>query len=129
MNARITRTRWVDICALDAIAPGSGEHALVGRLQLAVLRDVSGEQVYAIDDFDPFSKSYALSRGAVVERDGEPQVESPVFKQSYSLLSGECIEAPSVRLGVYPARVRDGRVELQLAVHTLDSFESLEAVV
>jgi nitrite reductase (NADH) small subunit len=127
MNARITRTRWVDICRLDDILAGGSHPALVGRLQLAVHRLGSSDAVYATDDFDPYSKAYVLSRGQVDDRAGEPRVESPVYRQSFSLLTGTCVEDESVRVNVYPARVREGRVELQVAAVTLDSFESLEA--
>ena len=126
MNARITRTRWVDICRLDDIAAGGSQPALVGRLQLAVHRLGSTDAVYATDDFDPYSKAYVLSRGLVDDASGEPRVESPVYRQSFSLLTGTCVEDEAVRVAVYPARVREGRVELQLAAVTLDSFESLE---
>jgi nitrite reductase (NADH) small subunit len=126
MNARITRTRWVDVCRLDDISAGGSQPALVGRLQLAVHRLGATETVFATDDFDPYSKAYVLSRGSVDDVAGEPRVESPVYRQSFSLLTGTCVEDESVRVNVYPARVRDGRVELQLAAVTLDSFESLE---
>ena len=128
MNARISRSRWVDTCALDDIWPGSGECALVGRLQIAVLRAGAGETVYAIDNFDPFSKAYVLSRGIVGESHGEPIVVSPLYKQTFSLSSGVCLDDPTVKVGVYPARVRAGRIELQVPAHTLDSFESIESI-
>jgi len=128
MNAHITRTRWVDVCALDDISPDTGECALVGRLQIAILRVGEGEGVYAIDNFDPFSKAYVLSRGIVGDRKGTPKVASPMYKQSFSLLTGECLDDESVRVGVYPARVRDGRIELQVPAQTLDSFESIECM-
>jgi nitrite reductase (NADH) small subunit len=106
---------WLDVCALDDIAPDTGECALIGGLQVALLRVGEGE-VYAIDNFDPFSKAYVLSRGIVGDRGGVPKVASPMYKQSFSLVSGECLDDASVRVAVYPARVSGGRVELQLPV-------------
>ena len=86
-----------------------------------------GDAVYAFDSFDPFSKAYVLSRGVVDQAEGGvPCVASPVNQQQFSLLTGECLDDPSVRVTVYPARVRDGRVELQVAATTLDSFESID---
>ncbi len=130
MNARITRTRWVDVCALDDIGPQGVECALVGRLQVAILRVAQGEGegVYAIDSFDPYSKAYVLARGVVDEQDGVPRVASPVSLRRFSLLTGECLDDPSVSVSVYPVRLREGRVELQVPAITLDSFESMEAV-
>ena len=109
-------SEWLDVCALDDIAPDTGECALVGRTQIAVLRVGEGDTVYAIDNFDPFSKAYVLSRGIVGDRGGVPKVASPMYKQSFSLLSGECLDDASVRVSVYPARVSGGRVEVQVPV-------------
>src|SRR6185436_5263254 len=55
---------WLDVCALDDIAPDTGECALIGGTQIAVVR-VGEAAVYAIDNCDPFSKAYVLSRGIV----------------------------------------------------------------
>jgi nitrite reductase (NADH) small subunit len=128
MSTHITRTRWVDVCALDDIWPDGGEAALVGRLHVALLRVGATDVVYAIDNFDPFSKSYTLARGTVSERDGLPEVASPVYRRCFSLLTGECLDDASVKIGVYATRVRAGRLELQVPAHTLDSFESIESI-
>jgi len=109
-------TRWLDVCALDDIAPDTGECALVGGTQIALVRVGLGDAVYAIDNFDPFSKAYVLSRGIVGDRGGVPKLASPMYKQSFSLLSGECLDDASVRVCVYPVRVSGGRVELELPV-------------
>jgi nitrite reductase (NADH) small subunit len=105
---------WLDVCALEDIAPDTGECALVGGAQIALVRVGEGDSVYAIDNFDPFSKAYVLSRGIVGDRGGVPKVASPMYKQSFSLVSGECLDDASVRVAVYPTRVRGGRVELQV---------------
>ena len=105
---------WLDVCALEDIAPDTGECALVGGAQIALVRVGEGDSVYAIDNFDPFSKAYVLSRGIVGDRGGVPKVASPMYKQSSSLVSGECLDDASVRVAVYPTRVRGGRVELQV---------------
>jgi nitrite reductase (NADH) small subunit len=53
-----------------------------------------------------------LSRGIVGDKNGVPKIASPIFKQSFDLRSGQCLDDPSVRLRVYGVRVRDGRVEV-----------------
>jgi nitrite reductase (NADH) small subunit len=103
---------WLDVCALDDLVPDTGECALVGNRQIALVR--VGDAVYAIDNFDPFSRAYVLSRGIVGCRGGVPKLASPMYKQSFSLVSGECLDDASVKVDVYPARVRQGRVELQV---------------
>ena len=108
---------WIDVCALDDIVPQTGVCALLGRKQVAVYRFVPGtpgaaEEVYALSNFDPFSKAFVLSRGIVGDRAGVPKVASPVFKQNFDLRTGQCLDDATVSVRSYPARVRAGRVEV-----------------
>jgi len=101
---------WIDVCALDDIVPDTGVCALVGARQVALVR--IGDAVHAVDNFDPFSKAYVLSRGIVGDKGGVPKIASPIYKQSFDLRTGICLDDPSVSIAVYTVRVRDGRVEL-----------------
>jgi nitrite reductase (NADH) small subunit len=106
--------RWTPVCSLDDIVPDTGVCALVGDRQIALVRVGEGDQVYAIDNFDPFSKAFVISRGIVGDKNGVPKIASPIFKQSFSLLSGQCLDQPSVSIPTYAVRVRDGAVELRV---------------
>ena len=106
---------WVDVCALDDIVPDTGVCALVGRQAGRGVPGGPRREVYAAQNFDPFSKAFVLSRGIVGDRGGVPKVASPIFKQSFDLRTGLCLDDPAVSLRVYPARVRGGRVEVRLA--------------
>jgi nitrite reductase (NADH) small subunit len=112
--ARRTRptpaAEWTDVCALEDIVPDTGVCALVGAHQIALVR--IGDAVYAVDNFDPFSKAYVLSRGIVGDKAGVPKIASPIYKQSFDLRTGVCLDDPSVSIPVYNVRVRDGRVEI-----------------
>ena len=103
--------RWLDICALEDIVPQTGVCALLGRKQVAVFR-VGHEDLYALSNFDPFSKAFVLSRGIVGDKGGVPKVASPVFKQSFDLRTGQCLDDPAVAVKSYPVRLRGGRVEV-----------------
>jgi nitrite reductase (NADH) small subunit len=105
---------WHAVCALDDIVPDTGVCALLGGQQIAIVRVGTGEDVYAIDNFDPFSKAFVLSRGIVGDRGGVAKIASPIFKQSFELETGRCLDDPSVSIPVWPARVRDGRVEVAI---------------
>lgn len=87
--------------------PNTGVCALVGGRQVAVFRLDDGS-VYAIDNFDPFSRASVLSRGIVGDLKGELVVASPVYKQHFSLLSGQCLEDPNVKIPVYRVKRQDG---------------------
>ena len=98
------------ICRLDDIVPGTGVAALVGAEQVAVFR--IDQEVYAIGNRDPFSGANVLSRGIVGDLKGELVVASPVYKQHFSLVTGRCIEDPSVSVPVYGARVEGADIQI-----------------
>jgi nitrite reductase (NADH) small subunit len=104
--------RWVDVCGLDEIVPDTGVCALVGGRQVAVVRVGGHHDVYAISNFDPFSRAFVLSRGIVGDQRGVPKIASPIYKHSFDLRTGQCVDDAQVRIPVYRARLRDGRVEV-----------------
>ena len=107
---------WTDICALEDLVPGTGGAALVQGEQIAVVRARDG-RVFALSNFDPFSKAFVIARGIVGDRGGVVKIASPVFKQNYSLETGECLDDPTVRLATYPVRVIGGRVQIAVPCH------------
>ena len=92
------------ICKLADIVPNTGVCALVDGHQVAVYR-LDDDRVYAIDNHDPFSRANVLSRGIVGDQKGELVVASPIYKQHFSLTTGQCLEDPGVRVPVYTVRV------------------------
>jgi nitrite reductase (NADH) small subunit len=86
--------------------------ALVNGEQVAVFRIGQTDQVYAIANYDPFSKAYVLSRGIVGDRNGVPKVASPIYKQNFNLLTGQCLDNEAVRVASYPTRVVDQHVQV-----------------
>jgi nitrite reductase (NADH) small subunit len=108
-------TVWVDVCALADLVPDRGVAALVGRLQVAVflVANKKGEgELFALSNFDPFSQAFVLSRGIVGTRGDRLKVASPVYKQSFDLRTGECLDDPEVSVPVFGVRAVDGRVEV-----------------
>jgi nitrite reductase (NADH) small subunit len=99
---------WEDVCALDDVLPASGVCALIDGQQVAVVR--TRDAIYAIGNFDPFSKAFVLSRGIVGDRGGIPKIASPIFKQSFDLRTGQCLDDPRVQVPTYEVRVVSGRV-------------------
>jgi nitrite reductase (NADH) small subunit len=109
---------WVDVCRVDDITPDTGAAALVGGVQIAIVRVGNGsgdeQQIYAVGNFDPFSKAFVIARGIVGDRAGVPKIASPIFKQSFDLRTGQCLDDESVSLPSYPVRVREGRIAIQV---------------
>jgi len=102
---------WIAVCSLDDIAPNSGVCALVGGQQIAVFR-AGDDRIHALSNHDPFSNANVLSRGIVGDIKGELVVASPVYKQHFSLATGQCIEDPAVKVTVFPVRIDNGVVQV-----------------
>jgi nitrite reductase (NADH) small subunit len=107
--------RWEPVCALGDILPDTGVCAEIDGTQIALVRVGEGPHVFAISNFDPFSKAFVISRGIVGDRAGLPKIASPIYKQSFDLRTGECLEDPSVRLPTWRVRVVGERVEVELS--------------
>lgn len=101
---------WVDVCPLDRLISGRGVCALVGDRQVAVFR--VDDDVFALSNFDPFSRANVLSRGIVGSRGDRLKVASPVYKQTFDLITGECLDDPTVSVPTFSARVVDGQVQV-----------------
>ena len=109
-----TRADWTRVCALTDILPNTGVCCLVSGKQVAVFRlvDNQGERVFAISNFDPFSRANVLSRGIIGDRGGKPKVASPIFKQNFCLETGECLDDPTVSIPSFDVRITDGYIEV-----------------
>jgi nitrite reductase (NADH) small subunit len=107
-------TGWVEVCPYDAIYPDTGVCALVDGRQVAVFRLADGH-LHAVSNRDPFSGANVMWRGIVGDRNGDPKVASPIYKQTFNLRTGVCHEDPAVRLDVYAVRRRRGLVEVSPA--------------
>ncbi len=106
---------WVEVCSLDDITPDTGVAALIAGQQVAIVRVGDGDEVYAVGNYDPFSHAFVIARGIVGDRGGIPKIASPIFKQSFDLRTGQCLDDPDTRIPSYPVRVRDGRVAVLVA--------------
>ncbi|MFF4396707.1 nitrite reductase small subunit NirD [Streptomyces sp. NPDC001480] len=95
---------WFTVCDLSTLTPGRGVAALLpdGR-QVALFRDRNG-RLYGIDNRDPFGGAAVLSRGLTGTHQGRPFVASPLLKQRFDLVSGECLDDGSVRVAAYEVR-------------------------
>lgn len=104
---------WTRVCAIDALVPDRGVAALVDGHQVAIFRLSGSGDLHAIDHHDPFSQANVMARGLVGSRAGVATVASPMHKQSFDLVTGQCLDDPDVSLRVWPTRVTDGWVEIE----------------
>jgi len=106
-------SQWMTICPIEKILPATGVCALFNEQQVAIFRPYESDEVYAISNIDPFFDASVLSRGLIVEHQGELWVASPLKKQHFRLRDGLCMEDESHSVAHYEARVKDGQVQLK----------------
>ena len=70
--------------------PGPASARWWAGQQIAIVR--TGDAVYALGNLDPFSKAFVLSRGIVGDKGGIPKIASPIFKQTFDLRTGQCLD-------------------------------------
>ncbi len=118
---------WTAVCTVRDIVPNTGVCALVDDKQVAVFRIGRGDEVYAIDNFDPNSQAAVLSRGLVGNLGERLVVASPIYKHHFDLRTGECLEAPEQSVNAYAARVYDGKIWIAAGVTVSEAEEELAA--
>ncbi|MCU7841664.1 MAG: nitrite reductase small subunit NirD [Candidatus Thiodiazotropha sp. (ex Troendleina suluensis)] len=101
-------SKWTEVVELDQI-PVLGSRVIKTRdMDIAVFRG-SDDQVYAIRDACPH-KNGPLSQG-IMHGDS---VTCPLHNWKIDLTSGEAMEPDEGCTNVFPVKVEDGRVLLQL---------------
>ncbi len=103
-------SKWASICQIEDILPSMGRCALIEGKQVAIFR--VKEALYAIDNFCPFSEANIISRGIIGNIADKIVVASPLYKQHFDLVTGQCIEDEAVRLPTYAVRLKGDIVQL-----------------
>lgn len=111
MHRDIQLDNWTAICSIDEIVPNTGVAALINGVQVAIFHLADDDQqVRAIGNYDPNSGAAVIARGMVGNLGERIVVASPIYKQHFDLLTGECLEAPENSVPAYRARVESGKV-------------------
>lgn len=108
--------KWIEVCSIDDLQPDSGVCALLDGEQVAIFYLPEAERIYAVGNYDPFGKANVLSRGLIGDINGQPVVASPLYKQHFNLQTGVCLEDEIVKIPVYPIRIENGSVQVNLSL-------------
>ncbi len=104
----------VSVCRLVDLLPGRGAAALIDGEQIALFR--IGEEVFAVQQLDPYSGANVMSRGIVGTSGERVTVAGPMYKQVFDLRTGECLDTlggPPHRLRTWPVAIAgDGTVRI-----------------
>ncbi|OUS01869.1 hypothetical protein A9Q90_09770 [Gammaproteobacteria bacterium 54_18_T64] len=106
---------WTRICAVQDLPVDAGIAALLHadtpeETQIALFRTSVNDAVYAISNFDPFSEANVLARGILCSFGEQIAVASPVLKEHFDLITGQCFEDDSVSIATFPVKLDDGNV-------------------
>lgn len=113
VNANLEAMSWADVCKLDDLIDNVGVCALIDEQQVAIFKLSGSNEIYVIDNHDPFSDANVLSRGVVGDLKSQPVVASPIYKQHFNLQTGQCLEDETVKLKTYQVRVVDNRLQIK----------------
>lgn len=92
------------ICTLNDLPPELGVSALINGEQVAIFR-LKDDRVYAVANYDPFSQANVMSRGITGNLQGFDVVTSPMYKQHFDLITGQCLEDDAVSLKTYTVKL------------------------
>lgn len=111
-----TQDNWITVCSDTDLVSNSGVCALLNEQQIALfkIKSVNDEHVYAVSNWDPIGKANVLYRGLLGSVEDIKVIISPLYKQRYCLESGQCLDDDAIKLIVYPVRIEQSLVQLQL---------------
>jgi len=113
-EAMMSEKIWISVCEYQDLLPDTGLCALVNKEQVALFNSRRLNEVFAVSNYDPVGEANVLSRGILGSIGDEIVVASPLYKQHFNLRTGECLEKPEHNIKVYPVRVEDGLVQVQV---------------
>lgn len=104
------------VCQTSDLVDNSGVCALINEQQVALFKLSVREQVqlFAISNWDPIGKANVLYRGLLTSVGETITVASPLYKQRYSLATGQCLDADEIAVRVYPIRIEQQLVQIQI---------------
>lgn len=110
----VLSTRWVTVGQVSDFPPNLGQTVRYGQTQIAVFNFAATGQWFACQNLCPHRRDMVLARGLLGDVAGLPKVACPMHKKTFSLQTGEGLSDPNYRIQVFPVRVQDGEVLLEL---------------
>ena len=105
-------TVWFKAAKVEDFPENGGACVKYKDLQIAVFNFSRRNEWYACQNLCPHKMQMVLSRGMIGSLNGEPKVACPFHKKTFSLKTGECLNAEECTISVFPVRVQDGYVHI-----------------
>jgi len=111
-----TNTQWNIVCTVDDLVPESGIAVWTDDGPVAIFYLPHRlPALFAISHTDPFSGANVLARGITGDLKGQPVVASPLYKQHFNLVTGQCLEDDTVRVNSYRVLLDGNAVRLEVS--------------
>jgi len=103
---------WFKAAPIEAFPENGGACVKYKDMQIAVFNFSRRNEWFACQNLCPHKMQMILSRGMIGSREGEPKVACPFHKKTFSLKTGECLNADECSIAVFPVRIEDGFVHI-----------------
>ena len=123
----LPQTRWIQVGLVEDFPRDGGATIKYGKVQIAVFNFVTRGEWYACQQMCPHKKAFVLSRGIIGDSNGIPKVACPLHKKTFDLNDGHCTSEDDYSVDVFPVKVEDGKVYLDLPpTEVLDAKHATE---
>ncbi len=115
-------TEWISVCQDNDLIENTGLCALHDGEQVAIFKislsenSAYDQDIYAISNYDPIGKANVLSRGLLGNIGDHLVVASPLYKQHFDLITGECLEDSEQNIKTYEVRRFNNEIQLNKTV-------------
>ena len=103
---------WYRAARVSDFPENGGACVKYKDLQVAVFNFSRRNEWYACQNLCPHKMQMVLSRGMIGSLQGEPKVACPFHKRTFSLRTGDCLNAEECSISVFPVKVEDGYVHI-----------------
>lgn len=107
---------WVLACRTTDIPENGGACVKLGDKQIAVYNFTRRGEWFATQNLCPHKQQMVLARGMIgsTGQSCEPKVACPFHKNTFSLLTGECLTDDELSIKTYGVKVENGKVFISL---------------
>src|SRR6187401_1251016 len=95
---------WFRAARTEDFPENGGACVRYGQQQIAVFNFTRRSEWYACENMCPHKMQMVLSRGMIGSMEGEPKVACPFHKRTFSLRSGQCLNAEEEKISVFPVK-------------------------
>jgi nitrite reductase (NADH) small subunit len=96
---------WFKAAFIHDIPENGGACIKYKALQVAVFNFNQKQEWYACQNLCPHKMQMILSRGMTGSSGNEPKIACPFHKRTFSLKTGECLNAEECSIAVFPVKV------------------------